>query len=134
MLKEPSHISIGRREFLGRIAGGAAASLAPASGGSPPLPDASAKDAFIVPNFHPASCGWLTTFSKERVFCANSYLDHLDRVRDDPSYAFVLSEVNNMIAIMNFKPERTEELRKRIKEGRVELVNGFFLESTINLS
>ncbi|HVN78066.1 MAG TPA: glycoside hydrolase family 38 C-terminal domain-containing protein [Terriglobia bacterium] len=89
---------------------------------------------FIVPNFHPASCGWLTTFSKERVYCANSYFDHLDRVHDDPQYAFVLSEVNNLIAMMNFHPERMEELRQRIKEGRVELVNGFFLESTVNLS
>src|SRR5450759_5826892 len=89
---------------------------------------------YVVPNFHPASCGWLTTFSKERVFCANSYLDHLDRVRDDPNYAFVLSEVNTIIAIMNFRPERIPELRKRIQEGRLELVNAFFLESTINLS
>jgi alpha-mannosidase len=92
------------------------------------------KTVFVVPNFHPASCGWLADFSKERVYCANSYLDHLDRVRDDGHYEFVLSEVNNIIAIMNFQPRRIEELRQRIKDGRVELVNGFFLESTINLS
>jgi alpha-mannosidase len=89
---------------------------------------------YVVPVFHPASCGWLTNFSMERVYCANSYFDHLDRVRDDPEYAFVLSEVNNMIAMMNFKPERMPELKKAIQERRVELVNGFFLESTINLS
>ena len=91
-------------------------------------------EAVFVCNFHPASCGWLTTFSRERVYCANSYFDHLDRVRDDPNYTFVLSEVNNIIAMMNFKPERIPELKQRITEGRVELVNGFFLESTINLS
>jgi hypothetical protein len=28
---------------------------------------------FLVPNFHPASCGWLTVFSRERV-CHASYL------------------------------------------------------------
>ncbi len=89
---------------------------------------------YIVPNFHPASCGWLTNFSKERVYCANSYFDHLDRVRDDPNYAFVLSECNNMIAMLNFKPARAAELKKAIRGGRVELVNGFFLESTVNLS
>lgn len=92
------------------------------------------RDVYIVPNFHPASCGWLTTFSKERIYCANSYLSHLDRVRDDPSYRFVLSEVNNVVAIMNFHGERIPELKKRVTEGRVELVNSFFLESTINLS
>lgn len=88
----------------------------------------------VVPNFHPASCGWLTNFSRERVYCANSYFDHLDRVRDDPNYSFVLSECNNMIAMLNFKPERAAELKRAVRSGRVELVNAFFLESTVNLS
>ncbi|MCX7044033.1 MAG: discoidin domain-containing protein [Candidatus Sumerlaeota bacterium] len=89
---------------------------------------------YVVPNFHPASCGWLTNFSTERNYCAYSYLDHLDRVRDDPNYAFALSEINNIMAIMEFEPERVAELKQRIQERRVELVNAFFLEPTINLS
>src|SRR5580704_5834752 len=92
------------------------------------------REVYIVPNFHPASCGWLTTFSRERVYCANSYLTHLDRVGTDPHYAFVLSEIDNIVAIMNFRPERIAELKARIHEQRVELVNGMFLEPTINLS
>lgn len=92
------------------------------------------KHVYVVPNFHPASCGWLTNFSKERNYCANSYLDHLDRVATDPHYKFAISEVNNMIAILNFRPERFEELKRRIHEGRVEAVNAFFLEPTICLS
>ena len=89
---------------------------------------------YVVPNFHPASCGWLTNWSTERNYCANSYLDHLDRVRDDTNYYFVLSECNNMLAIKNFAPVRFGELKTRIKEGRIELPNAFFLEPTINLS
>lgn len=92
------------------------------------------REVFLVPNFHPASCGWLTTFSRERVYCANSYLNHLDRVRDDPNYSFVMSEVNNIIAIMDFQPARIPELKQRVQEKRVELLNGYFLESAINLS
>lgn len=88
----------------------------------------------LVPNFHPASCGWLTNWSTERNYCANSYLDHLDRVRDDPAYRFAISEVNNLMAILAFQPERFEELKARIREGRVEPCNAFFLEPTINLS
>ncbi|MEN6306167.1 MAG: glycoside hydrolase family 38 C-terminal domain-containing protein [Anaerohalosphaeraceae bacterium] len=95
-----------------------------------PLPD----KVFVVPNFHPASCGWLANWSVERNYCANSYLDHLGRVGDDAAYHFALSECNNMIAILNFQPDQFVELKQRITEGRVELVNGFFLESTINLS
>lgn len=89
---------------------------------------------FIVPNFHPASCGWLTDWSTERNYCAYSYLNHLDRIRDDPNYAFALSEVNNMMAIRAFEPQRFAELKQRVREGRVELCNAFFLEPTVNLS
>lgn len=89
---------------------------------------------YLVPNFHPASCGWLVNWSVERNYCANNYLAHLDCVRDNPYYYFAMSECNNMIAIRDFQPKRFEELKQRIKEGRVELVNGFFLEPDINLS
>ncbi len=97
---------------------------------APPLP----AHVFVVPNFHPASCGWLANWSVERNYCANSYLNHLDRVRDDGNYNFALSECNNMLAIRNFQPARFAELQERVKAGRVELVNAFFLEPTINLS
>lgn len=120
--------ALSRRRFL------AGATLTPALGRGDTGATWKGRRVYVVPNFHPASCGWLTNFSKERVYCANSYFDHLDRVRDDPQYAFVLSEVNNMIAMMNFRPERMAELRKGIEERRVELVNGFFLESTVNLT
>jgi len=118
-----------RREF---IAGAAVTASSMSLAGAAASPGK--RKVYLVPNFHPASCGWLTTFSKERVYCANSYLDHLDRVRDDPAYEFVMSEVNNIIAIMNFQPERIPELKHRVAEKRVELVNGYFLESAINLS
>ena len=96
--------SLRRREFLALPA-----AIAVRAQTAPPR-------VYVVPNFHPASCGWLTNFSRERVYCANSYLDHLDRVRDDAAYAFVISEVNNMIAIRNFKPDRFEELKSRLKD------------------
>src|SRR5882724_3710860 len=110
-----------RREFVAGMATVAASGLAHARGRSKAA-DVKERDVYIVPHFHPASCGWLTTFSKERVYCANSYLSHLDRVRDDAEYQFVLSEVNNVVAIMNFRPERVPELKQRVNEGRVELV------------
>ena len=89
---------------------------------------------YMIPNFHPASCGWLADFSTERNYCANSYFAHLDRVAEDSAYRFVISEVNNMIAMLNFRPERFEELRRGIKDGRIEPVNAMFLELSPNLS
>jgi alpha-mannosidase len=118
-----------RREFIAALTAAAIAGNIRAGAVA-----AKPREVFLVPNFHPASCGWLTTFSKERIYCANSYLNHLDRVRDDPNYSFVMSEVNNIIAIMDFQPSRVPELKRRVQEKRVELVNGYFLESAINLS
>jgi alpha-mannosidase len=121
---------VSRRSFVKLLAAlGTQASIARTEFAAEP-----AKDVYIVPNFHPASCGWLTTFSHERVYCANSYITHLDRVDSDAHYAFVLSEINNIIAIRNFRPERFADLKKRVAEKRAELVNGMFLEPTINLS
>ena len=134
-MKEPDHParngSLSRREFVAAVSASAIAA-------SVRIPTHAQSDqqreVFIVPNFHPASCGWLTTFSRERVYCANSYLNHLDRVRDDPNYKFVFSEINNLVAIMNFQPDRVPEFKSRVREKRVELVNAYFLESTINLA
>ncbi len=123
--------SLNRRQFITAMTGAAVAAGVPIPAYA--RPD-TRRTVYLVPNFHPASCGWLTTFSRERVYCANSYLNQLDRVRDDPDYKFLFSEVNNLIAIMNFKPERVPELKRRVREKRVEMVNGYFLESTINLS
>lgn len=134
-MKRGSSKRLNRRRFLTTVAGGTIGSVAVSFGrGGRRLSAAEAVEAYIVPNFHPASCGWLDTFSVERVYCCNSYLDHLDRVRDDPTYRFVLSECDNMIAILNFKPERVPEIKQRAAEGRLELVNATFLEMSINLS
>jgi alpha-mannosidase len=124
--------TLDRRQFLTGVAATAVCPLAVAQ--TYAAKEESEREVFIVSQFHPASCGWLTTFSKERVYCANSYLTHLKRVGEDPAYNLVLSEANNIIAIMNFQPNKIAELKQRVKEKRVELVNGFFLESTINLS
>jgi alpha-mannosidase len=133
-MKPRSRRRVSRRDFLVGFAAGAVGTIAVGARGAKPPNGTPPRDVYLVPNFHPASCGWLANFSKERVYCANSYLDHLTRVRTDPTYKFVLSEVNNMIAIMNFAPSRIAETRLRIQEGQVELVNASFLESTINLS
>ena len=131
MKQESQGVSLSRRQFLEGIA---ATAVVLTSGSGAALSADEEEEVFLVPNFHPASCGWLANFSTERLYCANSYIDHLDRVRDDPTYKFVLSEVNNMIAIMDFHPDRVEEIKQRAKEGRVELVNANFLEMTVSLA
>ena len=91
-------------------------------------------DLYVVPNFHPACMGWLVKYSLERNYCMYSYLAHLDRTAKDPTYKFVFSELPHLITIMEFEPQRIEEFRQRVKQNRIELVNAFVLEPTINLS
>lgn len=126
-------LSVRGLEIKGTLMNLRALTLAPLKGSGRTQPER-LPPVFVVPNHHPASCGWLVNFSVERNYCANNYLLHLDAVRDDPNYCFALSECNNLIAIRDFQPRRFEELKSRIAEGRVELVNGFFLEPDINLS
>jgi hypothetical protein len=113
-----------RREFIAALTTVAAAGNLPAEAVS-----GKSREVLLISNFHPASCGWLANLSKERIYCAITYLTHLDWVRDDPNYSFVLSEINNIIAIMNFQPRRIPELKQRITERRVELVNGYIFWS-----
>ncbi len=128
--------SISRRDFLEILAGSAAlrAGLATESRASNSTISTSKEEISLIPGFHVSSCGWKHDFSEDRVHVVNIYLNHLDRLRDDPTYNFVFSEVSNIIAIKDLVPDRFEELKQRIKEGRVELVNAFFVEATPNLS
>jgi alpha-mannosidase len=89
---------------------------------------------YIVPNTHGTVAGWLDDFDTESNYCLNNYLDHLDRVDSDPNYAFAYSEVPNLISLFEFAPDRLQDLKQRVREGRVELVNAFFLESAMSLS
>ena len=45
-----------------------------------------------------------------------------------------MSEIPHLITMMEFEPARLAELKQRIAEGRVELVNAFVLEPTVSLS
>ncbi len=88
----------------------------------------------VVGNFHDGVMGWLAEYTVERNYSLGSYLHHLDRVASDDNYSFAMSEIPNVITMKELEPERFAELRRRIKEGRVELVNAFVLEPTICLS
>jgi alpha-mannosidase len=89
---------------------------------------------YLAPNTHGTVSGWLVDFDTERSHVVNNYLSHMDRVASDPNYAMAFSEVPNLMVLMQFTPERLAQLQQQVKEGRLELVNGFFLEPTVNLS
>jgi len=108
--------------------------LVPADIDPEPLLTIKPMPVYVVPNFHPGCMGWLAEYTVERNYCLGSYLTHLDRVASDANYNFALSEIPHVITMMELEPKRFEQLRRRVEEGRVEMVNAFVLEPTICLS
>ena len=89
---------------------------------------------YLIPNTHGTIAGWLVNFDTERSYVLNNHLDHLDRISADPGYKLAISEVPNVMALWKFAPERVQTIRRLSRERRIEFVNGFFLEPTVNLS
>lgn len=89
---------------------------------------------YMIPNTHGTIAGWLVNFDTERSYVLNNHLDHLDRIASDKTATLAISEVPNVMALMKFAPQRVADLRRLVAQKRVEFVNGFFLEPTVNLS
>lgn len=123
---------IPRNAMLTMLVLTAAATLAAAS--EPASKPAETREVYFIPNFHPGCMGWLVRYSEERNHCLYTYLAHLDRVAADPRYSFAFSEIPHLITMMELEPDRMEEFRRRLDEGRVEIVNANVLEATVNLS
>ncbi|MER7176457.1 glycoside hydrolase [Streptomyces mesophilus] len=59
---------------------------------------------------------------------------HLQQAADDPSYRFVLSEIDYLKPFWDTHPEHREEIRQLIREGRLEIVGGTYNEPSTNLT
>jgi len=89
---------------------------------------------YVIAHTHGTVSGWLVPFQTERNYVVNNHADHLRHLSQSDLYAFAVSEVPNLIALRQLRPDSFELLRRQIELGRAELVNGFFLEPTINLT
>ena len=59
---------------------------------------------------------------------------HLDAARRDPDYKFVLAELDYLKPHWDACPEDRADLRRFLREGRVELVGGNYNEANTNLT
>jgi alpha-mannosidase len=59
---------------------------------------------------------------------------HLQRARLDPRYKFVLAEVDYLKPFWDLYPDRREEMRALISDGRLEIVGGTYNEPNTNLT
>jgi alpha-mannosidase len=59
---------------------------------------------------------------------------HLQRARSDGGYKFVLAEVDYLKPFWDLYPDRREEIRSLLREGRLEVVGGTYNEPNTNLT
>jgi len=59
---------------------------------------------------------------------------HLERARLDPDYKFVLAEVDYLKPFWDLYPDRRQEVRRLLAEGRLEIVGGTYNEPNTNLT
>lgn len=88
----------------------------------------------VIPNFHPAVMGWLAPYHVERNYCLYAYLDHQDHALKDPDYRYVVSEIPHLVTMLERRPQRFEQLKELVRQGKTEMVNAFVVEPTVNLS
>ncbi|HET9060886.1 MAG TPA: glycoside hydrolase family 38 C-terminal domain-containing protein [Acidimicrobiales bacterium] len=58
---------------------------------------------------------------------------HLERARMDPDYKFVLAEVDYLQPFWHLYPDRRDEIRALVGQGRMDLVGGTYNEPNTNL-
>lgn len=59
---------------------------------------------------------------------------HIDAARRDEDYRFVLAEIDYLKPYWDVYPEDRDDLRRMLREGRVELVGGMYNEPNTNLT
>ncbi|SDS37164.1 glycoside hydrolase family 38 N-terminal domain-containing protein [Actinoplanes derwentensis] len=59
---------------------------------------------------------------------------HIDAARLDDDYRFVLAEIDYLKPYWDVYPEDRDDLRRMLREGRVELVGGMYNEPNTNLT
>ncbi|MEV6344026.1 glycoside hydrolase family 38 C-terminal domain-containing protein [Actinoplanes sp. NPDC051851] len=59
---------------------------------------------------------------------------HLDAARLDEDYRFVLAEIDYLKPYWDVYPEDRDDMRRMLREGRVELVGGMYNEPNTNLT
>lgn len=95
---------------------------------------ASTRRVYVVAHTHGTVSGWLVPFQTERNYIVNNHVSHIEHLAAASHYAFAASEVPNLIALRQLRPDAFDTLLAQTRRKSAELVNAFFLEPTINLT
>ena len=79
-------------------------------------------------------CAWVWTLKQTREKVQRSFCTVLDLMKKYPEYKFMSSQPHLYKALKEEAPEKFEEIKQRVKEGRWECEGAMWVEADCNLS
>lgn len=86
----------------------------------------------VVPHFH-FDVAWIKTYEEYLEIALANILDVLNLIGKEPDYRFCLDQVALLQPFLERYPEQRENLRKAIKDGKMELVCGMYSMPDANI-
>ena len=108
-----------------------AAKASAQSAGSWP-PDASQYRLHMIGNAH-IDAPWLWPWSEAMSVVLSTFRSALDRMKEYPDFTFTASSAQFYKWVAEADPAMLEEIRKRVEEGRWDLVGGWWVEPDVNI-
>jgi alpha-mannosidase len=136
------HTDVSRRKFLvaGATALGAAAATVPSlargllkaedfSG----TPDTQTRKVLHIIGYSHIDAAWLWPWRDGSNIALTTFRSALDRMKETPGFRYSHSSTSHFKWVEHSYPEMFEEMRQRIKEGRLEVVGGWPVEPDCNI-
>ncbi len=133
--------SLSRRDFINRTAAGTAMiAFAPAgalltgnSNGKGSWPANAADFRFHMIGHAHIDPVWLWSWSEGMAVVHSTFRSALDRMNETPEFAFVASSAQFYQWVAENDPEMLGEIKKRVEEGRWNIVGGWWVEPDVNI-
>ena len=95
-------------------------------------PQASQYRFFMIGNAH-VDAPWLWPWSEAMAVVNSTFRSALDRMNEDPDFTFTASSAQFYDWVAATDPAMMEEIRKRVAEGRWDVVGGWWIEPDVNI-
>ena len=133
--------SLSRREFINRTAAGTAmitfapvkTLLAENDSGKMPWPGNASEFRFHMIGHAHIDPVWLWPWSEGVSVVHSTFRSALDRMNETPDFAFVASSAQFYQWVEENDPDMMKEIRKRVDEGRWNIVGGWWVEPDVNI-
>ncbi len=136
-----SKASLSRRDFINRTAAGTAmiafapvnTLLAGNADGKSSWPANASEYRFHMIGHAHIDPVWLWPWSEGMAVVHSTFRSALDRMNETPDFAFIASSAQFYQWVAENDPEMLAEIKKRVEEGRWNIVGGWWVEPDVNI-